>query len=82
MKSKLPYQHAIRQRFILVSSPGFKHRLVKTALLNIAAISASLFTTAASAQDSTNAAWPPVVKAPVGAPNIVLVLLDDVGYGY
>ena len=34
--------------------------------------------------ESTNApaAWPPVLKAPAGAPNIVLVLLDDVGYSW
>jgi arylsulfatase len=37
----------------------------------------------ASAADSTNGpAWPPVKKAPPGAPNIVLVLLDDTGYGF
>ena len=35
---------------------------------------------APSRQGSTPA-WPEVVKAPVGAPNIVLILLDDVGFG-
>jgi arylsulfatase len=27
-------------------------------------------------------AWPPVIKPPAGAPNIVLILLDDVGYSW
>jgi hypothetical protein len=31
-------------------------------------------------QDS-KPAWPEVVKAPAGAPNVVLILLDDVGFG-
>jgi len=31
---------------------------------------------------ATAAVWPPVVKAPAGAPNIVLILLDDVGYSW
>ncbi len=30
--------------------------------------------------DSTEA-WPAPVRAPAGAPNIVWILLDDVGYG-
>ena len=25
--------------------------------------------------------WAPVVKAPAGAPNVVLIVLDDVGFG-
>jgi arylsulfatase len=33
------------------------------------------------ARDKSTPAWPAAVKAPAGAPNIVLVLLDDVGYG-
>jgi len=42
------------------------------------------FLSSAAATAATNelAAWPPVVKAPAGAPNIVLVLLDDVGYSW
>jgi len=34
------------------------------------------------AADPVPDAWPPVVKAPAGAPNIVLILLDDVGYSW
>jgi arylsulfatase A-like enzyme len=33
------------------------------------------------ARDKSTPAWPVQTKAPAGAPNIVLVLLDDVGYG-
>lgn len=31
---------------------------------------------------ATVPAWPPVARAPKGAPNIVLILLDDVGYSW
>ena len=31
-------------------------------------------------QDST-AAWPPVPAPPAGAPNVVIIVLDDVGFG-
>jgi arylsulfatase len=52
----------------------------KTALWGV---SMALAAGAAYAADSTNAAaWPPVKKAPAGAPNVVLVLLDDTGYGF
>lgn len=30
--------------------------------------------------DDSTAAWPPVERAPDGAPNVIMVLLDDVGY--
>ena len=30
--------------------------------------------------EDSKAAWPPLDKAPDGAPNVVIVLLDDVGY--
>ncbi len=46
-------------------------------------VSATVFLTmsfgTASAADKP--AWPEAPKAPAGAPNIVLILLDDVGYG-
>lgn len=29
----------------------------------------------------STAAWPEIPKAPVGAPNVIIVLLDDVGFG-
>src|SRR5512146_995785 len=32
-------------------------------------------------RDKSTPDWPEAVKAPAGAPNIVLVLLDDVGFG-
>jgi arylsulfatase len=32
-------------------------------------------------EDSDPATFPKVVRPPKGAPNIVLILLDDVGYG-
>jgi hypothetical protein len=32
-------------------------------------------------RDKSTPDWPQTVKAPAGAPNIVLVLLDDVGFG-
>src|SRR5512132_2775978 len=32
-------------------------------------------------RDKSTPDWPQTVKAPPGAPNIVLVLLDDVGFG-
>jgi len=32
-------------------------------------------------RDTSVPAWPKAVKAPAGAPNIILILLDDVGYG-
>ncbi len=32
-------------------------------------------------RDKSVPAWPEVVKAPKGAPNVVLILLDDVGFG-
>jgi len=32
-------------------------------------------------QDSDPATFPPIVRPPKGAPNIVLILLDDVGFG-
>src|SRR5580692_2018914 len=32
-------------------------------------------------RDKSTPDWPTAVKAAAGAPNIVLVLLDDVGYG-
>jgi arylsulfatase len=35
----------------------------------------------AALQAAEEAAWPPVVKAPAGAPNVVIILLDDNGYG-
>src|SRR5262245_29641688 len=33
-----------------------------------------------NARDSTSA-WPPAVAAPEGAPNVLLILTDDVGFG-
>ena len=32
-------------------------------------------------RDKSKPEWPQAVKAPAGAPNVVLILLDDVGYG-
>src|SRR5690349_3582482 len=31
--------------------------------------------------DDSVAAWPPQVEAPAGAPNILLIMTDDVGFG-
>jgi arylsulfatase len=51
--------------------------------LSVAVICGVLLASTGQAQNATNAAaWPPVVRAPAGAPNVVLVLLDDTGYGY
>ena len=71
------------QRCVPVPDSNRKHRLAKSALLSLAAICGTLLAGSGWAQDSTNAtAWPPAVKAPPGAPNIVLILLDDVGYSW
>ena len=60
-----------------------KPHLAKWSLFGVAAICGALLASTGCAQNATNApAWPPVVKGPPGAPNVVLVLLDDVGYGY
>jgi arylsulfatase A-like enzyme len=37
--------------------------------------------TVAPKREGSRPAWPEQVKAPAGAPNIVLILLDDVGFG-
>jgi len=63
------------------------HRNVKLALLSLAAICGPLQATTARAADSAPpaaalASWPPSNKAPAGAPNVVLILLDDVGYSW
>ena len=66
-------------------NPSQKPRLAKSVLLSVAAICGALLASSGQAQDSTNAsasAWPPAIKTPKGAPNIVLILLDDVGYGW
>lgn len=56
---------------------------MKSALFSLAALCGTLLVSTGSAADVTNVpAWPPVLKAPPGAPNVVLVLLDDTGYGY
>lgn len=60
---------------------GGKLRFAKSAMLGLATICGALLANNGAAE-STNAPWPPVTKAPEGAPNIVLVLLDDTGYGY
>jgi len=71
------------QRTVPIPASNRKLRHAKSALLSLAAICGSLVVSAAGAADSTNApVWPPVVKAPPGAPNIVLILLDDVGYAW
>jgi len=54
-------------------------------LLALATICVSLLGSTGNAADATNTAatvWPPLLKAPAGAPNIVLILLDDVGYSW
>jgi arylsulfatase len=48
----------------------------------VVATSAILLDGSVRAAEGTNSpAWPPEKKAPPGAPNVVLVLLDDNGYG-
>jgi len=72
-------------RSVPVPNSNRKTGLGKSTLWNIAAICGSLLASLGNAQDAANApatAWPPSVKAPVGAPNIVLILLDDVGYSW
>jgi arylsulfatase len=60
-----------------------KPRLAKCTLFGAAAICGALLAISGRAQDPTNApAWPPAVKAPPGAPNVVLILIDDAGYGW
>jgi len=79
------YTKTTDQRFVPLPNSGRNHRLRlgNSALLSLAAVCGSLLTTAGTAQDATNAAaWPPAVKAPSGAPNVVLILIDDAGYGW
>src|ERR1700744_2395673 len=62
--------------------------LVETPFLGLAIFCGLLSASTAWAADSnqvaavSGAAWPPVVKPPAGAPNIVLIVLDDVGYSW
>jgi len=73
------------QRSAVGTSSGRKNWLAKSTLLGLATLSALLLASTGSAADVTNTAataWPPSVKAPAGAPNIVLILLDDVGYSW
>lgn len=71
------------QRCISVANSNHQRRFAKSALLSLATVCGTLLASAGWAQDATNApAWPPAVKAPPGAPNIVLILLDDVGYSW
>jgi len=66
----------------------------KNTLASIALLMGSLFTQHSYAQDQqtyqgtvgktlgdSKEWWAPVVKAPAGAPNVVLIVLDDVGFG-
>ena len=61
-----------------------KSNLAKAALAGLLAGGSLLFSSTGGAQDAgpAPAAWPPANKAPAGAPNVVLILLDDVGYSW
>jgi arylsulfatase len=48
---------------------------------NAATNSTASSTDAAPLRDAPRRAWPEPPKAPVGAPNVVLILVDDVGFG-
>lgn len=50
------------------------------AFLTVTAIGAD--TDSATTNTAPTNDWPPVIKAPAGAPNVVLILLDDVGYSW
>jgi arylsulfatase len=56
----------------------------KSALAGILALCGSLLAGSCRAADSdpVAGAWPPSVKPPAGAPNIVVIVLDDVGYSW
>jgi arylsulfatase len=62
--------------------------LVKAPLWGMVVLCGLLLAGTGRAADSNQVAavsdidWPPVVKAPAGAPNIVLIVLDDVGYSW
>jgi arylsulfatase A-like enzyme len=84
-RTSILYRNTNGQRSVMVANSSHKHRLAKPALLSVAVICGALLASTAGAADSTNApatAWPPSLKAPAGAPNIVLIVLDDVGYGW
>ena len=79
------YRSANGRRSAGVANSNRKHRFAQAALVSIAAVCGAVLAGTAGAADSTKALlsdWPPSLKAPAGAPNVVLVLLDDVGYGY
>ncbi len=69
------------------NEPAFGRTLLKRTIAgSILAASLACVALAGSsvgAADNTKPpAWPPLKKAPPGAPNVVLVLLDDTGFGF
>ena len=64
-------------------TPGKSWRENSIARTVLAGVSLALAAGSVYAAEAANAAaWPPLKQAPAGAPNVVLVLLDDTGYGY
>jgi len=61
-----------------------KHRLAKLGLWSMAALCGTLLSSPGNAADADqpSTTWPPSVKPPAGAPNIVFIVLDDVGYSW
>ena len=70
--------------FAVVSATHGRQWAPKLALNGILALCGSLLVGPCFAADTDPAtgAWPPSVKAPAGAPNIVFIVLDDVGYSW
>jgi arylsulfatase A-like enzyme len=60
-----------------------RQRTIASSILAASLVCVALAGSSVGAADSTKVpAWPPLKKAPPGAPNVVLILLDDTGYGF